>query len=479
MTFLDSLRAFMAERQLWFEGVGWFILAIGLMQNAVCALQLPAAWRELRERTLADDTESSWQLLISNAAPPISIIVPAYNEEKTIVANAHALLSLRYPDLEILVVNDGSRDATCQVLIDTFGLSPVSRVHEEAAPHAPIRGLYASPDYGRLLVIDKDNGGGKSDAINAGINVSRNELFCVVDADSMLESEALLNAVRPFIEDPERMIAVGGTVRVVNGCTVKSGRVTKVGLPRNLLARIQYLEYIRAFLIARLAWSRWGALSIISGAFGIFRRDIALAVGGYTHGTVGEDYELIVKMHRYMRENRRPYTMRYVPEPVCWTEAPETMQTLARQRRRWQRGALEGFFWHVTLLLNPRYGRFGMLGFLNNLLIDVLGPLAEFLGYLLIPLFYFLGVLDLRFLLAYLAMIVVFGIFISVASLALEEMELRRLDRWQDIFGLALMAVAENLGYRQINSFWRIVGWFEFLKGTHGWGEMKRKGMSG
>jgi cellulose synthase/poly-beta-1,6-N-acetylglucosamine synthase-like glycosyltransferase len=457
--------------------LSWTILTIGMIQNLVYALQLPAAWAELRERSQADDSESAFQLLISDVAMPISLVVPGYNEEATIVESVRSMLSLRYPDLEIIVVNDGSKDATLNVLIDAFQLRPVARAYEQAVQHATIRGLYASPLYSRLLVVDKVNGG-KSDAINAGINLSRNPLFCVVDADSLLEVEALLSSVRPFMEDPQHMLAVGGTIRVLNGCTVKDGQVVKVGLPRRFLPLVQYMEYIRAYLMARLAWSRWGILTLISGAFGIFRRSAAIEVGGFTHGTVGEDYELIVKMHKHMRKQKRVYSLRYVPEPVCWTEAPETLKVLSNQRKRWQRGALEVFFRHRDMLFNPKYGKVGMLGFANNLVIDVLGPLAEVLGYVLMPLFWLAGVFSLDFFLAYVALFFAFGVFISASSLILEELELKRLTNASELALLLGVAVVENFGYRQLTNVWRVIGWWEFLRGRTAWGEMTRKGFA-
>ena len=472
------IAAFLQEHQGSFHVLGWFILSVGLIQNLVYAIQLPAAWAELRQHSQAEDSDSAWQLLISDVALAISIIVPAYNEEATIVENVRSMLSLRYPDMEIIIVNDGSLDRTLQVLVETFQLKPVMRAHELAVDHAPIRGLYGSPLYQRLLVIDKENGKGKADASNAGINLSRNPLFCVVDADSLLEVESLLSSVRPFMEDPKNMVAVGGTIRVMNGCTVKNGQIVAVALPGRFLPLVQYMEYLRAFLISRLAWSRWGMLSIVSGAFGIFRRSVTLEVGGFSHNTVGEDYDLVIKMHRHMREQKRPYAMRYVPEPVCWTEAPETLEMLGNQRKRWQRGALEVFFKHRNMLLNPRYGKIGMLGFTNNLIIDVLGPLVEVMGYVLIPAFWLIGALSVDFMLAYTALYFVFGVFISVSGLILEEMELRRVPRASDLALLAFIAVIENFGYRQLNNVWRVIGWWEFLRKKKSWGVMTRKGFA-
>lgn len=461
-----------------FVAMSWFILSVGLIQNFVYALQLPAAWLELREHSQAEDSESAWQLLISDIAMPISLIVPAYNEEATIVENVRAMLSLRYPDAELIVVNDGSSDKTLQTLIDAFQLKPVQRAYQLSVPHAPIRGLYGSSLYKRLLVVDKENGKGKADASNAGVNLSRNPLFCIIDADSLLEVESLLNSVRPFMEDPKNMIAVGGTIRVLNGCEVKNGQVLATALPGKFLPLVQYMEYIRAFLMSRLAWSRWGCLSIISGAFGIFRRNITVEVGGFSSNTVGEDYELVTKMHRYMRDRKQPYAMRYVPEPVCWTEAPETLAILGNQRKRWQRGALEVFFKHKDMLLNPRYGRVGIFSFPNNFIVDVLGPITETIGYLLIPVFWYNGLLNVDFMLAYMALFFLFGVFISVCSLILEEMELRRVPYAKDLAKLALVAIIENFGYRQINNIWRIIGWWEFVRKKKSWGVMTRKGFT-
>jgi cellulose synthase/poly-beta-1,6-N-acetylglucosamine synthase-like glycosyltransferase len=473
-----TVASWVADFQMPLLMLAWLILAIGLIQNITYLAQLPAAWLELRQHSQAEDTESAWHMLLSQVTMPISLIVPAYNEEATIVENVRSMLTLRYPEFEIIVVNDGSKDQTLAKLIETFHLKPVTRAYDTAVKHAPIRQVYKSPIYSHLIVIDKENGGSKADASNAGINLSRTPLFCVVDADSLLEVESLLSSVRPFMEQPEQMIAVGGTVRVLNGCTVKAGQVTHVALPSNPLALVQYMEYIRAFTMGRLAWSRWGMLSIISGAFGIFRRDAVVEVGGFSHGTVGEDYDLVIKLHKHMCDSGRRYAMRYVPEPVCWTEAPETFKVLSLQRKRWQRGALEVFFKHKNMLLKPRYGALGMVGFTNNLIIDVLGPLAEFTGYVLMPILWMAGQINVDFILAFTALFFLLGVFISISSLILEEMELRRLEHWQDLLKLTLVCVLENFGYRQYNSWLRFVGWWEFLRKKKVWGNMTRKGVN-
>ena len=456
-------------------GLATAIIASGLLQNAIYLLQLLLAWRALsRQRVDHSGMGLWWQF--SDVTMPIAILAPAYNEEATIVDSLHSMLALRYPQFEVIVINDGSRDGTMAALIEGFQLHPVERVYQSLAPHKPIRRLYGSELYPNLLVIDKENGG-KADALNAGMVVARSPLVCAVDADSLLESDSLLRCVEPFIEDPERTVAVGGSIRIVNGCTVRAGQVVTVDVPRNLVALFQTVEYLRAFLMGRLAWSEMQALTLISGAFGIFRRDIALAVGGYSTDTVGEDAEIIVKIHRLMRERKRDYRVLFALAPVCWTEAPESLKILRRQRVRWQRGALETFFRHRRMLFNPRYGRIGLLGFGHMLISDVLGPVFEDFGYVLMPLFWYFDMIDTGYLMAFTALVFVFGIFLSVSALVLEELKLARFPSARSLLILAGVAVLENFGYRQLNNLWRIEGWWRYLSGTKGsWGTMTRVG---
>jgi cellulose synthase/poly-beta-1,6-N-acetylglucosamine synthase-like glycosyltransferase len=349
------------------------------------------------------------------------------------------------------------------------------RPFRQALPHQKIRGLYAAANYPRLIVVDKENGG-KADALNAALDVARNPLVCAVDADSLLEADSLLRAVQPFIEQYDRVVAVGGSIRVVNGSEVKHGRVTRVALPQDWLSLFQIVEYIRAFLMGRLAWSEMGAMMLISGAFGIFKRTVVVDVGGYTLNTVGEDMELIVKIHRYLHERGRADEMRFVPEPVCWTEAPRTWSGLAGQRRRWQRGSLETFFRHRAMFGQSRYGLAGTLGYAHILLTDVLGPPLEALGYIFMPVLFIFGLFSQDFFLAYLALTFSFGVFISVGSLVLEELELRRYPKASYLPVLLLAAIAENFGYRQMNNLWRVQGWWQFIRGRTDWAMVARKG---
>lgn len=453
------------------EGIALFVIGTELAQNALHMLQLLLAAAALSSRPATPQSAVLWRRW-AEASPPIALLAPAYNEELLIVQSIRSLLSLRYPSFEVIVINDGSKDATLQTLIDAYDLRPIQRHFDLAVGHEPIRGIYGAAHQPRLIVVDKENGG-KADALNAGINVSRAPIFCSMDADSLLEPDALLRAVRPFVEDPERTVAVGGTVRLANSCVIRDGRILEVRPPRNWLAILQTVEYLRAFLMARLAWSRLNALTIISGTFGLFRRGRVIEAGGYTRGTVGEDMELVVKLHRLMRDKGVPYRVAFVPEPVCWTEAPEDLTILGRQRARWHRGALETFERHWV---KPRYGRLGPVSFGDIFLVDVLGPIVELLGYVLIPAFWLLGLLSVEYLLAFLAVSFTFGVVISVGALALEESSLQRFPRARDLVLLTVAAVLENFGYRQINNFWRLRGTWQYLRRSQSWGAMTRKG---
>ncbi|RPF72683.1 glycosyltransferase family 2 protein [Aurantiacibacter spongiae] len=458
------------------EAIALVVIVTGLLQTAFYFVQLVYAGAALAGRPPVPRSATLWRRY-SEQAPAISVLAPAYNEELNIVESTRSLLALQYPDFEVIVINDGSKDATLQRLIDAYGLARVDRFVDGAVAHADIRGFYASPDVPRLLVVDKENGG-KADALNAGINCCRTSLFCAIDADSILESDALLRVIRPFIDDPHLTIAAGGTIRIANGCRVDSGRIVGIGLPRSFLALVQIVEYLRAFLMARLGLSRMQALTVISGAFGLFKRRHVVEVGGYSHATVGEDMELVIKLHRLMRDRGQEYRIDFIAEPVCWTECPDSLQILSRQRARWQRGALECFAKHKDMLFNRKYGRIGFVGFGQILLVDVVGPLIEVLGYALIPLLWALGLLALPWLLAFLAITFTLGLFLSMATLVLEEIQLRRFPRARELAVLAAVAVLENFGYRQLSNFWRLQGWWQWMRKKQNWGTMTRKGFA-
>ena len=461
---------------LWFSVA---VMLIGAAQYVLYLSCLPNAFLELNKRSQRDDDHACWELLRSSAVPPISIIVPAYNEEPTIAQSVLALLALQYPNVQVIVVNDGSRDKTAEVVVSEFDMVPTYLVREtETISHEPIRQIYKSRLHSNLLFVDKENGK-KADAINAGISCVRTPLFCVIDADSLLEPDALLKAVRPFVESDDNVIAVGGTVGVVNGCEVAGGQVTKFALPRNFLALFQVVEYTRAYLSARLAASRKGSFALISGAFGIFRRDIAVAVGGYDKTTVGEDMELVLRMHRYMLDRGEKYAVRYVPEPVCWTEAPADLKFLANQRKRWQRGGLECLERHWSMLFRPKYGRLGTVTLPSFVLCDLISPAAELIGYSLLLLFVLIGWTNWYFFFTTYACVASVGVFISTMALALEQDEIERFRTPRDLWLFVLTSVIENFGYRQLCSYWRLRAFAEYFLGKKAsWGAMDRQGFN-
>ncbi len=413
-------------------------------------------------------------LIAKAGAPPVTIIVPTYNEEATIQEAVRSLLTLRYPSYEILLVNDGSTDRTLEVLKHTYQLQPAPRFPMATIQTAPVRGVYQSRLHPHLWVIDKENGK-RADAINAGVNYCRTPLLCIVDADGLIEPEALMRIVRPFLEDA-RTVASGGIIRVVNGCRVKDGLVQEVRLPRNWLVRFQVVEYLRSFLAGRVGWDALHIMLLISGAFGLFRRDLVVAVGGLAPDSIGEDFELTVRIHRYCRENRIPYAVHFVPDPVAWTEVPDTLAVLERQRNRWQRGLIDTLRRHIRLLLNPRYGRIGLVAYPYFFFFEMLGPFVEFTGYLVLALLFALDLASPAYFWLFLMVALLFGATLSITAVGLEELSFRRYTRLQDLIWLLLCAFLENLGYRQLITYFRIRGTIAYLRGQTGWGSMERKG---
>ena len=458
----------------WIEVV---IIAYFLLMNGVNAVLLVLSTIELGRARSLRWPELDNILLSQDSTPPISIIAPAYNEEPTIVDSVRAFLHLEYPNFSVIVVNDGSKDGTMERLRERFQLERVKNVYRREFDTKPVRGVYRSRLEPRLVVVDKDNGG-KADALNAGINVARTPLVCCVDADSLIDQRALLRMVEPFIYDPNNTVAVGGTIRLANGATVHDGRVTSVALPRSWVARFQIVEYLRAFLFARLGLNRLGGNLIISGALGIFRRDVLVELQGYRHDTVGEDMELVVRMHRHMREKRLPYRIYYVPDPICYTEAPEDMKVLGRQRHRWQRGLFDSLLRHRRMFMNPRYGSVGLISYPMFVLFELLAPVLELFGYLYFAVTLLFGAVDpltggLFFVLAYLI-----GMLLSLQAMALDDLGFNSYRGIKTRLTLVATALLENFGYRQILLYHRLKGMVDFIRGGQAWGEMKRKGFA-
>lgn len=430
--------------------------------------------REIRIHSFIITDRNINRIISSVFYRPLSIIVPAYNEQETIVANIRALLALHYPEFELIVVNDGSKDATLEKMIDEFHLVRVDNPVRIVLTHQPINAVYISLDYPHLIVIDKKNGG-KADALNAGINASQYPLFCCIDADSLLEQDALLRATRLFFEDKE-VIATGGIVRVLNGCNVEGGIVTEVKAPKKAIECFQAVEYTRGFLSGRTAWNFFGSLLIISGAFGIFRKDIVMAIKGYRH-TVGEDMDLVVRLHKYCKEKKIRYKIVFVPDPVCWTQVPFDISSLLKQRNRWHRGLVDSLWFSKKMFFNPEYGTVGIFGYPYFVFVEVLGPLVEFLGYFGFILFYLFGLISRDFALLFFVIAVLWGMLINIGSILLDNLLYRRYKGIKDISKLCLYGLLEFLGYRQLIVVERLLATFQFWK--KGWGKPKRQEIKG
>jgi cellulose synthase/poly-beta-1,6-N-acetylglucosamine synthase-like glycosyltransferase len=408
--------------------------------------------------------------------PPISLLVPAHNEELCIVDNVGSLLRLDYPELEVIVVNDGSSDQTLRALHENFGLhrAPILCVAE--IPTAPVIAIYRSLAHPQLLVLDKQSAGCKADAINAGINAATSPYVCVVDADSILEKDSLARIMAGIISEPERVVAVGGIVRILNGSRVEGAELKEVRLPRTHIEILQVVEYLRAFLVGREAWAAFNLLPIISGAFGIFRRDLLLKIGGFRAEAVGEDFDLIVRLHRYLHDHDTDYHINFVADPTCWTEAPSDYKSLARQRARWHKGLLDTLWSARNMFFRKRYGRVGWVILPYMALFECLAPLLEMLGYATIVLAAVLGCLSQQFFLAFLLFGYAFATLISVGSVLLEELNYRRYGNWREVAWLLTYCFFEHIPYRQLTMLWRLQGLWEYLRGDLSWNQVKRKG---
>ncbi len=450
------------------------VLVYFLGVNSWYMILLVSSLLELRRHMLLIADESRHLLLSSTLSPTISILAPAFNEEASIEGSLRALLALQYPRLEVIVISDGSKDRTVQVLIERFDLVPVKTIYEQRVKTKPVRALYRSSTHPALVVVDKENGG-KADALNVGLSFAQGELVCAMDADTLIEADGLQRMVRPFLYATD-VIATGGTIRVVNGSEVKHGRVVRTRVPTNALAGMQVVEYLRAFLFGRLGWNRLGGNIIISGAFGLFRRESVLGAGGYLHDTVGEDMELVLRLKRLSYEQGGPGKIAFVPDPVAWTEVPESLKVLGRQRDRWHRGLADVLWRHRRMLLNPRYGVTGLLVFPYYTFVELLAPVIEAAGLVTLALGLIFRIIDWNFAALFYFTAYGLGTALTAFTLILEDLSFHRYETFRDRALLFWWALLENLGYRQLTVYWRLRGLWKFLRGKKDWGAMERKG---
>jgi cellulose synthase/poly-beta-1,6-N-acetylglucosamine synthase-like glycosyltransferase len=452
----------------------WYYLASNLAYLTMLMIALKTS--ALHQHRL-ESYRLSW-IKESPMAPPITILVPAHNEEASIRVAVRNLLELDYPQLEIIVVNDGSEDRTLEELREEFRLRPVRAVYVPEVKSAPVRGLHRSEVDVRLMVVDKESGGSKADAVNAGLNAATSPYVCVVDADSVLERDALLRIMVPILADPKGVVAVGGIIRVLNGSEVEGGQLRRVRLPRKSIEVIQVIEYLRAFLIGREAWAQGNMLTIISGAFGLFRTDLVRAVGGYRSRAIGEDFDLVARLHRHLREKGADYKIRFVPDPMCWTEVPSDLRSLGRQRARWQKGLLDVLWPNRDMLFRPRYGRIGFFALPYLWLFELFAPVVEIVGIATIILAAALGVLSREFFLQFLIFGYAFATVISIGSVLQEEITYKRYNDWKDVVRLVSYCFFEHFPYRQLHMIWRLQGLWQYLLGDNVWRPLKRKGLA-
>ncbi|HVS90741.1 MAG TPA: glycosyltransferase [Mucilaginibacter sp.] len=418
-------------------------------------------------------------LASSTEAPSMSILAPAYNEGPTIIENVRSLLSLHYHNLEVIIINDGSKDDSLERLIEAYSLYKADFFVNQRLKTKPVRGVYRSsnPVYRKLIVVDKENGG-KADALNVGVNIARSDYFVCIDVDCVLEQDALLKLAKPFLESTrQRVIAAGGVVRIANSCEIEGGRLVKVNLPKQLLPRIQTLEYIRAFLLSRMAWTKLNGLLLISGAFGAFDREIVIDCGGYNPKTVGEDMELVVRMRRHMEELGEPYKVAFIPDPLCWTEAPSTYRILGRQRNRWTRGTIETLRSHKKMFFNPSYGILGMLSYPYWFFFEFLAPIIEFFGILGLIYYCFEYAVNWQAV-SIMIGVICLGILYSIFAILMEVLTYHQYKQKKEILNLVLAAILEPFVFHPFVVWSAVAGNFDLMRKNNSWGEMTRQGFT-
>lgn len=409
----------------------------------------------------------------SPLSPSVSIIAPAYNESANVVNSVKTLMQLHYRNYEVIIVNDGSTDNTFQLLKDTFKLSKTNYFFEYKIPCERIKGVYKSrnKEFSRLTVVDKAPGGCKADASNAGINICKNDLVLIMDADSVIEPDSITKLVKPFLEEKnKKVIGTGGVVRIMNSCEVGDGKIKKINLPSKLLPRWQALEYTRAFLLGRMAWSQLDGLLLISGAMGLFDRSILIKAGGYDTKAIGEDMEMVIRMRKYMADNNEKYEVTYIPDPLCWTEVPSDYKSLESQRTRWARGLIYALRKHKVMFLNRKYGKLGLLGYPFWLFFEWLAPILAFVGFFFTIYLGVVGLINWGFFLLLYLFIYSFAVFMSSWSVLFEELTFHKYARKRDVIGLLIVGFIEPVLYPMI-AWFSVKGNWQYIKGVEGWGK--------
>lgn len=451
-----------------FAAFNFVVLSYFFLGNGIYTVLLLLSLRSTWIHAWQEAYQGLDALRYSPLAPGVTVIIPAWNEQNVIVNAVSSALQVEYPNFDVVVVDDGSTDMTLDRLVQRFGLVEMDGAYHPDIPTGAIRTYYINPKLPRLLVVSKIRGG-KPDALNAGVNLCRSPYFCNMDADCLLERDALLRLLSPIVNSRVQVVASGGTVRVLNGCEVRDGRVLKVGLPKKWLERFQVVEYFRSFLYGRTGWHLLGGTLIVSGAMAVFHRASVIEAGGFCHDTVTEDMDMVLQLHQWAADNNREIRMSFTPDPVCWTECPSTVAMLAHQRRRWQLGLCQTLWKHAAMVFNGKYGIVGWLSIPFHAYVEGVGAVVEFLGYLLVPLGFLLGVVPLGLLFLVILLGIVYGGFLSVGAVLLGELTHRRYPRLRDLTTLLLLAVLENVGYRQLVLYYRFQAVLKYLAGNRRW----------
>lgn len=422
------------------------------------------------------------EISTSSISPSISIIAPAYNESLNIVENVRSLLSSHYVNYDVIIINDGSKDDSLEKLIASYDLVKVDYLINNQIPTKPLReGVFKStnPAFEKLIVVDKVNGG-KADALNLGLNISKNKYVACIDVDCLLLEDSLQKMIKPFLEATDtKVIAAGGVIRIANSCVIKDGKLLDINLPKGIIVRGQILEYLRAFLLGRMAWSRLNGLLVISGAFGLFDKKIVLEVGGYDIHTVGEDMEIIVRMRRHMEEKKIKYRVAYIPDPLCWTEAPDSYKIFTSQRNRWTRGTIETLKKHKKIAFNPKYNALGMLSYPYWLVFERLAPVIEIAGLAYFLILAITKNLMWEYIIFFTLIAYLFTVLFSIITIITEELTYHQYKKKGMGFKLIKTAFLEPIFNHPFILYAALKGNFDYyFNKSIKWGEMTRKGMS-
>lgn len=429
--------------------------------NVVYLILLVFASFKIISRGKESSIEDYTAVLRSNSLPKISFIIPAYNESENIISTIKNVLAISYRYKDIIIVNDGSIDATLEVLKNAFQFVPIPMLYFEGLPTQKVRAVYCSKLHPEMILIDKEQGK-KFDALNAGINACQTPLFIVIDADTFLDDKAFELLIRPILTNPTT-IAVGASIRIVNGCSLGLNTISTFNFPQNVLPAMQTLEYLRAFL-ERQGWDYIGGNFVLSGAFGVFKADAVRQAGGYVD-TVAEDMEIIIRLHRMMKEKKEPYQIKYLPDPAAWTTCPETYKELATQREHWHRGLLDCLWYHRRTFFNPRYGMFGLFVYPFWVYSECIEPFIEVLGLVFTLIGYSLGIVSLHFVVIFFAVTWGFTSMFTLFCVLIEELSFRKYPSLRSLLLFTVYAIFESFWYRQLTLVWRIKGSFDFFKG--------------